>query len=153
MLSLLLRNIEYISFGTWPLPMHVLIIIFELFFAACIIALIYVLCGWLGKLWLRKGCKDRLYWLRAVIVILLPLIIFFMLIVWEGLNPTNRICGGWMSNSYPCGWTDYLKESLFWMSMLLTVPYPIWTITGCMAFYRTRRKWLKQENHLPLMIN
>jgi len=122
--------------------MQIFLVIFEFFFATAIVAAIYYLCQFFAKFWLKKGRKACSYWLKAFIVMFLPWITFFILVGWHGLDPTNRICGGWMSNSYPCGWEDYLRESLFWMFMILTIPYSVWAITGCVAFYWTRKKWM-----------
>jgi hypothetical protein len=104
-------------------------IVIALSFFSIIMVLIFLpsLAVWLIVI---RQAFGRSAWFQLPLALAGPLIavFFFSVMVW--LPAYSGRCGGWLGETYPCGFGQYAIETLYWAAMSMAIPASTGVLLG-----------------------
>ena len=104
-------------------------IVISLFFISILKVLIFLppLAVWLSVF---RQASGRSVWFQLPLALIGPFIAAFVFSVLVWLPAYSGRCGGWLGETYPCGFRQYAIETMYWAAMSMAIPASTGVLLG-----------------------
>ena len=101
--------------------MHIMdiIIALQIILISGVLLLVPPLAVWRA---IKRQAKKRAAWIYPMVALLGPFITCFILVALVWLPTYSGQCGGWLGETSPCSFEQYVTETMYWAAISMWVP-------------------------------